>query len=148
MFEERQTLSIDHAVLFEDAAQGAPSAPVAAPAVAPPYVGFQLPRRVWAGMLGSYAVFFAAILVATGGSGVARFVIAISVLYTVMFFGLARAMARQAGREQVSPVSRHEPLQTWCGPMEPKAVYGQILVVPAAIAFFAVAIAVVHAVVF
>lgn len=152
MFEERQTLSIDHAAPFEDAPRVAPpetlTALAAAPAAARPYVGFQLPRRVWVGMLASYAVFFVAITVATGGSGHAMFAIVVSILYAAMFFGLARVMARQAGREQTSPLDRHQPLQTWCGPMEPGAVYGQILVVPAAIACFAVAIAVIKAVVF
>jgi len=143
MFEERQKTAFDDAAVFD--------LPVARPPhpepTKPAYLGFQLPRRVWIGMLASYGVFFVAIAAATGGSGHARFAIVVSLLYTVMFFGLARVMARQAGAEQVSPVSQQQPLQTWCGPMEPKAVYGQVLVVPAAIAFFAVAVAVVHAVV-
>lgn len=152
MFEARQNVSIDHAVPSEDSAQvDSPipaSAPPAAAVTAPTYAGFQLPRRVWVGMLASYAVFFVAIAVATAGSGHAIFAIVVSILYTVMFFGLARVMARQAGREAASPLARQQPLQTWSGPMEPGAVYGQILVVPAAIAVFAVAIAVVKVAVF
>lgn len=108
---------------------------------------FQLPGSIWIGMTSSYAVFFASITLATGGSGHALLAITVSILYTVMFFGLARVIARQAGPDARSPLLRGEPLQTWCGPMNAKAVYGQILVVPAAIAFFGFAIAVICAVV-
>lgn len=108
---------------------------------------FELPGSVWAGMLGSYAVFFAAITLATGGSGHAVFAIVISLLYTAMYFGLARVIARQAGPDARSPLLRGEPLPTWCGPMDAKAVYGQILVVPMAVALFGVGIAVICAVV-
>lgn len=149
MFEDRQHFTHDPAEPAQLAGEMVQAAaPARDSAVPAPYLGFQLPRWVWTGMLGSYAVFFVAITVATGGSGHALFAIAVSILYTVMFFGLARAIARQAGPEQASPLARNQPLQTWCGPMEPGAVYGQILVVPAAIAFFAVAIAVIKAAVF
>lgn len=118
------------------------------PATAPrPYAGFELPSRVWLGMLASYALFFVAIIGATGGSGHAVFAIVVSILYTVMFFGLARVIARQAGPEAMSPLDRGQPLQTWTGPMKASAVYGQVLVVPMAIASFGVAIAVIVAVV-
>lgn len=111
------------------------------------YAGFELPRRVWLGMLTSYGLFFVAIVGATGGSGRAIFAIVVSILYTVMFFGLARTVARQAGPEAISPLDRGQPLQTWTGPMQASAVYGQVLVVPMAIASFGVAIAVITAVI-
>lgn len=115
--------------------------------VAAAYPGFQLPRSVWMGMLGCYAVFFIAIAIATGGSGPARFAIIVSILYTAMYFGTARLVARQAGREARSPISKGDVLQTWCGPMDRKAVFGQILIVPAAVAIFGIGIAVITALV-
>lgn len=108
---------------------------------------FELPGSVWAGMLASYAVFFASITMATGGSGRAVFAIIISILYTAMFFGVARIIARQAGPDGRSPLLGDRPLQTWCGPMDSTAVYGQILVVPMAVAGFGLGIAVICAMV-
>ncbi len=119
--------------------------PVTPALMAPANPGFELPRGIWMGMLGSYVVFFIAIAAATGGSARAVFAIVISVLYAAMFFGTARLIARQAGDEARSPLERGKPLQTWCGPMEPKAVYGQVLVVPMAIASFAIGIAAITA---
>ena len=106
---------------------------------------FELPVSVWAGMLSSYAVFFASITLATGGSGHAIFAIVISVLYTGMFFGVARIISRQAGPDARSPLLRGAALPTWCGPMDAKAVYGQILIVPVAVALFGLVIAVISA---
>ena len=113
---------------------------VSTPIVPPANPGFELPRALWVGMLACYAVFFAAIFAATGGSGHCVFAIVVSILYTAMYFGVARLAVRQAGREDVSPLERGRPLQTWTGPMNAKAVYGQILIVPAAVALFGIAI--------
>lgn len=113
--------------------------------VQPEWRRFELPRKVWAGMLASYAVFFFSVLVATSGSGRAVFAIVISILYTAMFFGVARIIARQGGADGQSPLLRGEALCTWCGAMDAKAVYGQILIVPIAVALFGVSIAVICA---
>ncbi len=114
--------------------------PLAAAPVAPRSAGFQLPRGVWMAMLSCYAVFFGAIAIATGGSGSARFAIVVSVLYTLVYFGVARIGARQAGAEETSPLKQGRMLDTWTGLMDRKAVYGQILIVPLAVAFFGVGI--------
>ncbi|MCB2067072.1 MAG: hypothetical protein KDE15_10590 [Erythrobacter sp.] len=145
MYEARlaERIEVDGLAEHELAALEAQAlvAVVAPPAPAQP--GFQLPRRVWVAMLGSYATFFLFIALATGGSGHARFAIVVSVLYTAIFFGVARIGARQAGVESRSPLDQGQPLQTWTGPMSKSSVYAQILVVPMAIAFFAVAVALV-----
>ncbi|MXO71593.1 hypothetical protein [Alteraurantiacibacter buctensis] len=150
MFDQARQFTLDHAE---------PAAPAerptltlvqqadASPPAQPEARRFELPRSVWAGMLASYGVFFAAITIATGGSGQSVFAIVISLLYTAMYFGLARVIARQAGPDAKSPLLRGEALPTWCGPMDAKAVYGQILVVPMAVALFGVGIAVICAVV-
>lgn len=114
--------------------------PLAAAPVAAQNAGFQLPREVWMAMLACYAVFFAAISIATGGSDPARFAIVVSVLYTAVYFGVARIGARQAGREAKSPLERGKMLDTWTGLMDKTAVYGQILIVPFAVALFGVSI--------
>ena len=117
-------------------------APIAAPPVAPANHGFQLPRRLWLAMFACYVIFFGFIALATGGSGAARFAIVVSALYTLVYFGVARIGARQAGPEVPSPLERGRALMTWTGPMEPRAVYAQIPIVPAVIAFFAIGIAI------
>jgi len=114
--------------------------PMAAPPLPPTNRGFQLPRRVWVTMLGCYATFFAAISLATGGSGPARFAIVISVIYTMIYFGVARIGTRQAGPEEPSPLEHGERLDTWTGLMDAKSVYGQVLIVPFAIAIFGISL--------
>lgn len=150
MFEQARQFTADRTELTDPAQRPSltlvPASPAATPAQ-PEARRFELPGSVWAGMLGSYAVFFAAITLATGAGGRAIFAIVISVLYTVMYFGLARVIARQAGPDARSPLLRGDPLPTWCGPMDATAVYGQVLVVPLAVALFGLGIAVICAVV-
>ncbi len=102
--------------------------------------GFEFPTRLWGAMLACYAMFFGAILAATGGSGSARFAIVISVLYTAVYFGVGRIIAKQAPDPKPSPLDRGKPLATWTGPMDGKAVFGQVLIVPIAVALFGCAI--------
>ena len=63
----------------------------------------------------------------------------------VVFFAVARVVIAQNPDHGVSPLDRNGFLMTHFGPMDRKAVYGQILVVPAAIAFFGVAVSVIIA---
>lgn len=144
MFEDPRPFVFDNAVPLTGERHAEVSAAATGPAQ-PEHRRFEIPGAVWVGMVASYAVFFAAITTATGGSGHAVFAIVISILYTAMFFGLARVIARQAGPDARSPLLRGQALPTWCGPMEAGAVYGQMLVVPAAVALFGVGIAVIAA---
>lgn len=108
---------------------------------------FELPANVWRVMVGSYAIFLAALLGATGG-GHAGFAIAISAIYVTMFFGTAHVILRQAPPQPRSPLERAGTvLQTVYGPLARHEVFGQVLIVPIAIAFFGVAIAVIRALV-
>lgn len=108
---------------------------------------FELPASVWKMMIASYAIFLAALLGATGG-GHAGFAIAISAIYVVMFFGTGRAILRQAPSQPRCALQRPgSVLQTLYGPLERREVFGQVLVVPIAIASFGVAIAVLRALV-
>ncbi len=103
--------------------------------------GFQLPGWIWAAMVGCYAIFFAFILLATGGDGRALFAIGVSVLFAVMFFATAAVLASIKGRELPSPLSRGQDLQTLTGPMGLPAVVGQVLAIPVALVIFSIAIA-------
>lgn len=109
-------------------------------------VGFQLPRWVWRTMFGSYAVFFLGLAGATGRDTATRLMIAISILYALMFFGTAALLNRQKGPEHVSPLDRHDGvLPTWTGPMDARSVAAQILAVPIGFAFLGMVFLVVRA---
>lgn len=110
--------------------------------------GFQIPPGIWLAMFACYGIFFLAIAAATAWSGHARFAIAISLLYTAMYFGVARVLAAIGGPERPSPLLRRSGvLQTSSGPMDYHAVAGQILAVPFGLALFGVAIALIRAMV-
>jgi hypothetical protein len=111
--------------------------------VQPEQRGFELPARVWRTMLACYAVFFLAMTTALGSAGMAMFSIVVSVVYATVFFGVAGIMAKQNPARERSPLDSKGVLDTWCGPMDRKAVYGQILVIPGAVALFGVAASVI-----
>lgn len=133
----------------------APSQDVAPPVEAPRIgerIGFQIPARIWATMFACYGLFFAGIIAATGEGGHARFAIVISILYTGMYFGMARILSRLAGKQPDSPLDTQgradEPvLQTCYGPMNGRAVAAQILIVPIALVIFAVGFLIVRMIV-
>jgi hypothetical protein len=118
-------------------------APEVQPPVQPEQRGFELPSRVWRIMLACYGIFFLAMTLALGSGGMALFSIVVSALYAAVFFGVATIMARQNPARDGSPLDSKGVLHTWCGPMDRKAVYGQILVIPGAVALFGTAAAVI-----
>lgn len=107
--------------------------------------GFELPGRIWLGMSSCYALFLAIMAGALGSSGKAMLSIAISAVYVLVFFSVARIVIKQNPVQAASPLDREGFLMTHFGPMDRKAVYGQVLVVPAAIVFFGVAVSVIIA---
>ncbi len=108
---------------------------------------FELPATIWRVMIACYGIFLLALLGATSGAH-AGFAIAVAALYVAMFFGAARVMLRQSPPQPRSPIERQGTvLQTTYGPLKRAEVYGQVLIVPIAVAFFGVAIAVIAAVV-
>lgn len=128
---------------FEDLLPEIAPATVAPSRVQPEQRGFELPARVWQAMIACYGVFFLAMVTALGGSGKAMLSILVAVVYVAVFFGAARIVMRQNPAREPSPLDRTGVLATWCGPMDRKAVYGQILVVPLAVALFGIAAGVV-----
>lgn len=108
-------------------------------------LGFQIPPAIWIAMVGCYAVMLVALLAATGGAH-AAFAIAISAVYVAMFFGTARSMLRLAPAQPRSPLSRADgKLATLYGPLARSEVAVQMLMVPALIAGFAIAVAIISA---
>lgn len=106
---------------------------------------FELPTTVWGAMFACYAIFLLALLSATGGAH-ASFAIVISAVYVTMFFGTARVMLKHASPQPRSPLDRRGAvLQTAYGPLARGEVYGQVLIVPASVAFFGVAISAISA---
>lgn len=106
---------------------------------------FELPPAVWALMVACYALFLLALLGATGGAH-AALAIAVSATYVAMFFGTARVIMRQAQPQPSSPIQRADSvLNTAYGPLARGEVYCQVLIVPAAVAFFGAAIALIVA---
>ena len=106
--------------------------------------GFEIPRRIWWGMLACYGIFMTALLAATAG-GESNLNIAISTLYMVMFFGTTAALVRQGPKQDRSPLDGASGiLETIYGPLKEREVASQMLVVPVCIAFFAVAILVIE----
>ena len=102
---------------------------------------FELPGSVWITMFGSYAVFFAALFVATGHGVAAIFALVISIAYTVMYFGTAAERKALPSTESIGGI------QTQTGWMDDTAANAQILTVPILIAVFACAFAIIRALV-
>ena len=108
--------------------------------------GFQLPRSIWHAMFACYAVFFLGIFAATGRDAATVMMLVISGLYMLMFFGTAKLLNAQKGREHESPLDRMGGLlDTWTGPMDGRTVAAQILAVPAGFAFLGVTFFIVRA---
>lgn len=110
---------------------------------------FELPASVWITMFGSYAVFFAALFVATGHGVAAIFALVISIAYTVMYFGTAAVLNNVTAAERRALPSTESigGIQTQTGWMDDTAAYAQILTVPILLAVFACAFAVIRALV-
>lgn len=108
--------------------------------------GFQLPFSIWLSMFACYGAFIAALALATGGSGPAKLVLAVSIGFMLAYFGAGSIIARQ-GPSDRQEASEAAPLQTIYGPMPMGAVRAQVLTVPIALVFFGVSILIISSVV-
>lgn len=106
---------------------------------------FGLPKSIWRTMFLAYAVFFLAIIIATGRDGSALFMIVISVGYTLMYFGTAAIMNAVGAQDR--PATVPGDIDTATGKLSYGAAFAQILTVPLVIAFFRCAIVVIRAIV-
>jgi len=107
---------------------------------------FGIPSTIWSVMGASYALFFLGLLLGTGHDGKAVFMIAISVLYTLMYFGTAFALNQLglAKRRAAKNQWVNGKFDTFTGPMTFGSVFGQMLIVPIMFAAFGIAIAVIR----
>lgn len=148
MLLDENSLAV-HSQEFEEPSAAVQSDP-AAIRVQPESRTFGIPKIIWGSMAASYILFFMGLALGTGHDGKALFMIAISVLYTLMYFGTAFAL------NSLGMVDRRKEKKQWIdgkfdtftGPMTFGSVYGQMLVVPIMFALFGVAIAVIRFLVF
>lgn len=107
---------------------------------------FGIPAVIWGSMAASYVFFFMGLLLGTGHDGKALFMIAISVLYTLMYFGTAFILNSlgMADRKRRKNQWVDGKFDTFTGPMTFGSVYGQMLVVPIMFALFGIAIAIIR----
>ncbi len=100
-------------------------------------------------MFGSYAVFFAALFMATGHGTAAIFALVISIAYTVMYFGTAAVLNNVSAAERKTLTTKASigGMETQTGWMDNTAAYAQILTVPILLAVFACCFAVIRAVI-
>lgn len=109
----------------------------------------EIPNYIWLTMFVCYAVFFGALLVATGRDTGAIFMIVISILYAIMYFGVGSVLFNQNRPANRSLFAKGiGPLMTNTGPMNKGPVAGQILTIPFCFALFGLSIAVFRSMIF
>jgi hypothetical protein len=150
MLELRRNFEADHATDLADAHDVSVLAAVfplnAATPVQPETVDLEIPGWIWGTMALCYGLFFGGLFAASGHDGEAIFAIVISLGYAVMYFGTASILFGMNPPRQPSAFMRGlAPLQTWTGEMDTTAVAAQILTVPACLAFFGIAAAIIRA---
>lgn len=117
--------------------------------VQPEKTDLEMPKFIWITMFAAYFVFFAGLIVATARDIGTIFVIIISILYTLMYFGVASVLFNQNRPEQTSLFARGlGPLATYTGPMDKVTVVGQVLTIPACLGLFGVTMAIFRAMIF
>jgi hypothetical protein len=153
MLALRQTFETEVAADFDHVAEtqniAAPRVTALLATAQPETVDLELPSWIWGSMALCYGLFFGGLFAASGHDGHAIFAIVISLGYAAMYFGTAALLfGMNPARQPSGFVRRIAPLRTWTGPMETGAVAAQVLTVPACLAFFGIAAAVIRAVVF
>ena len=110
---------------------------------------FELPASLWITMFTSYAIFFAALFVATGHGVSAIFALVVSMAYAIMYFGTAAFLnnVTAAERKALPKSDTNGGIQTQTCWMDYGAAYAQILTVPILLAVFACAFAIIRTVV-
>lgn len=117
--------------------------------VQPEKTDLEMPKSIWIAMFAGYVVFFAGLIAATARDNGTIFVIIISILYSLIYFGVASVLFNQNRPEQASLFARGlGPLATYTGSMDKGAVVGQVLTIPACLALFGVTMAIFRAMIF
>ena len=61
----------------------------------PEKTDLEMPKSIWITMFAAYVVFFAGLIAATARDNATIFVIIVSILYTLMYFGVASVLFNQ-----------------------------------------------------
>lgn len=133
---------LDGPVVHSPALAGAVVEPPRRPVPGPR--SFELPKGVFVAMTAAYVAFLAAMTAAFGGGAGMPLVLAICVVYLVMYLGIPALFGavetggrtRQLGWREL----RRRGLDTAGGRMGAGAVAGQVLIVPGCVAFFGIAL--------
>lgn len=141
-----------YAPTFDDLADGADVVTLAvvnplvrAPRRHPEATDLELPGSIWRAMGACYGLFFAGLIAATGHDLEAGFALVVSIGYSAMYFGTAGILFGLNRPEHLTDFARGRgELQTWTGAMNRSAVAAQVLAVPACLAFFGIAIAIIR----
>lgn len=120
---------IESPIVREDLSRLQPSPEPDAPVNDVPFS--DVPSAVWKLFLGAWTVMFALFWLLFGTNGEARFVVAISILFGLMYFGLPMVLLRQTTPAKGSGRWKSE-VQTFTGPMPIGAVLVQIILIPVA----------------
>ena len=104
---------------------------------------FELPMSIWYAMFVCYAVFFSALLMVTATDGGTLYVIAISIGYTIMYFGTAALLNSVSSPEPVA--NPYCDIDTFTGRIGFVAAAAQILTVPILVALFGVVTSIIYA---
>lgn len=110
---------------------------------------FELSGSVWKAMFACYAIFFGALILATGHSTAALFALVVSIGYTIVYFGTASILNRVSAPERatLAKVNSVTGMHTNTGWMSNNSVNAQILVVPVSLVIFACSFAFIRALV-
>ena len=105
---------------------------------------FEIPARLWYAMIALYVFFLVAMFAATGG-GYTNVVLVLALGLVGMFFGTTRATLKHGPVQPRSPLdSGNFTLSTLSGAMREREVAVQMLIGPACVAFFGLAILVIR----
>ena len=149
MLYEKDFVSNANFALADSSASDAATALADHATVQPEKTDLEMPASIWVTMFAAYVVFFAGLIAATARDNGTIFVIIISILYTLMYFGVASVLFNQNRPNQTSLFARGlGPLATFTGPMDKAAVIGQVLTIPACLALFGVTMAIFRAMIF
>ena len=110
---------------------------------------FGLPASVWGIMLTSYAIFFGALAIAVGHDRGAIFVVIVSVLFALMYFGTTFALNSVGAADRKGQQSEwvKGKFQTLNGPMSFGEIFGQMLILPILFALFGIAVIIIRSIV-
>lgn len=149
MLLEREVSTLVDVTANDDVPKHTVTHSIAHSIVQPEKTDLEMPASIWTMMFAGYALFFIGLIVATAHDTGTMFVIVISILYALLYFGVASVLFNQNRPEKTSLFARGlGPLATHTGPMDKGAVIGQVLTIPACLALFGIAMAAFRIVIF